>query len=868
MRKLPLLGWYLLASFASLWVTSGCRPVPGTVELEPGKSETFDLVEPTARRFDWPVSRSGFAIRRPPIYASLVGLHQEPLDELDLESPNDPEPLEDEAWFRYLRSLGTNPLTPFQMKPIHLQIAELSVTEDPISFIFSADGEALYICDGATIDAYRIADDWKQDVPFAGTPTGQAQEKLWSLNLPDGRRGDRVYLAVTACGGSVDNEFDLGLDAEDDGDSTQRDATSEIPISQLVVVAAKSTRRIDPASGEIVSRFKNPPQTLDYLTAAMDAGHILATTDEGSVYFNGEGQTSWTAVGAEVQPADSIESRQSIALNSSGTAFIGLVEGKPATTWIRDGRKTVTSIAPEPLDGDAVTIVWPDNGRYWCDDERVYSDQPNVDEGAVASVYQINKIIWRPVAMWPQRSGAFSPKTGMTVLGLRRLRDGTAMWSLWDQNSRQGGNSVATELFDDRVLARSKLFTRRRPTVAVSTDASRVAYLDPASPEPTVRVIYRNPWERIDSDQVRDWYRVRVLGSDQDRSEIDRAGQRLRELPMGLHWGRVPEELYMKYVETPLVDMISTWQRDYDINQRQRRLCEQIWNAEGQADPELVKQLKEDNRDILTWDDDRFQERMDQYAEWDSQFEDAFAKIKRWQETGSVTAAAVQAHCAIKAAWRARGGGYASQVTEEGWETFQVECEKAEAICLDLLERPRPPMVVFSSLLQSARGTSRTKQSVEPYVRRCHRLYPNCPSILHNLGFWLLPRWGGQTGDSASYIETAVSNCDPEIREKVFAISHIRLAESFSGNVNYFAAMGADETRVWKGALKLLDEEAMANPHWLGPLLWVSSYANHQVAQDAACRYQRENFAYAYGSVYNDFPSLYQPCFRDRPEPR
>ncbi|MEM6980807.1 MAG: hypothetical protein AAF539_14185 [Planctomycetota bacterium] len=136
------------------------------------------------------------------------------------------------------------------------------------------------------------------------------------------------------------------------------------------------------------------------------------------------------------------------------------------------------------------------------------------------------------------------------------------------------------------------------------------------------------------------------------------------------------------------------------------------------------------------------------------------------------------------------------------------------------------------------------------------------------MAFWLLPRWGGQSGDSASYVDAAINNCNDDLQDKLFAHSHIQLAYSFSAEYNYFAAMGVDANRVWKGAMRVLDEEAMTNPYWIGQLMVIANLAGNQSVSDAAYGYYREHFAYPTGEVFKKAPSLFEACFDNRPRPR
>jgi hypothetical protein len=96
----------------------------------------------------------------------------------------------------------------------------------------------------------------------------------------------------------------------------------------------------------------------------------------------------------------------------------------------------------------------------------------------------------------------------------------------------------------------------------------------------------------------------------------------------------------------------------------------------------------------------------------------------------------------------------------------------------------------------------------------------------------------------------------------------LELAGKLGGNTNYFAATGTSEKLAFMGAMQMIDEEAVSNPHWIGPLIWVGTYCNNRQVVERACDYYRENFAFPTGSAYNDYPSMFARCFETRAQPR
>ncbi len=427
---------------------------------------------------------------------------------------------------------------------------------------------------------------------------------------------------------------------------------------------------------------------------------------------------------------------------------------------------------------------------------------------------------------------------------------------------------AASNLFDDAVLEKSSLTERKRPSIAVSMDGSRYAYLDPEAESPRLRVCYRNPWERTDSSQVQEWIQRRIFGNDEDRRDIDRAAAAIRALPLDLYWGRPPEELYGKFIFSFAANLFTTCHSNRDHYQQLLKNLKLAREQGDAAKPDLLSAIGDDYRDIASWDEPRYQELMKQGEVYVASLEEVLGNFQRWRDSGSVTAELASAADAMSMAWKSRGSGMGYQVTDKGARGFCDYSAQCEQICRKILERPRPPMHAFDRLFDAAKGTDASHLSVEPEVRRCVQLYPKCSTPHTSLGFWLLPRWGGNAGDSSSYLQAAIANVDEAIREKIFAITAIRMAENFGGNANYFSATGLSEKRAFKGAVRVLDEEAVSNPHWIGPLIWVATYCNDNQVVERACDYYRETFAFPESSPYNDYPQMFARCFSDRPEPR
>lgn len=103
----------------------------------------------------------------------------------------------------------------------------------------------------------------------------------------------------------------------------------------------------------------------------------------------------------------------------------------------------------------------------------------------------------------------------------------------------------------------------------------------------------------------------------------------------------------------------------------------------------------------------------------------------------------IKADFYLEYAWRARGHGYANQVTREGWRLFRKRLAVAQK-ALDLAWAEDPYDAQIPTLMISiAEGQQKPRSDMEKWFRRAMKLDPNdylaCRSKLH----YLLPQWYG-----------------------------------------------------------------------------------------------------------------------------
>ncbi|MBX7229188.1 MAG: hypothetical protein K1X48_06250 [Burkholderiaceae bacterium] len=126
------------------------------------------------------------------------------------------------------------------------------------------------------------------------------------------------------------------------------------------------------------------------------------------------------------------------------------------------------------------------------------------------------------------------------------------------------------------------------------------------------------------------------------------------------------------------------------------------------------------------WDDDR-----KRFEEW---------KVKN---PTSAASALIEAIFWRTYAWNARGGGYASTVSKEGWELFRERMEKAKTVLTNSKNQAKSCPLWYSLMLDTLRDSGSPLVELETLYKEAAALFPEYHPIHFSMGSALSPRWGG-----------------------------------------------------------------------------------------------------------------------------
>ncbi|MBZ5490474.1 MAG: DUF4034 domain-containing protein [Acidobacteriia bacterium] len=136
-------------------------------------------------------------------------------------------------------------------------------------------------------------------------------------------------------------------------------------------------------------------------------------------------------------------------------------------------------------------------------------------------------------------------------------------------------------------------------------------------------------------------------------------------------------------------------------------------------------------------------------AEWTQHL----ARLEKWKEQfpNSITARIVLAEAYNSYGWKARGTGYANQVTDEGWQLLAERVHKGQTILEEAEGLPEKCPEWYAAMIEIARSEDWEQDQLQALFRKAVAFEPEYYYYYRMLADSLLPKWGGEEGDAARF---------------------------------------------------------------------------------------------------------------------
>jgi hypothetical protein len=145
--------------------------------------------------------------------------------------------------------------------------------------------------------------------------------------------------------------------------------------------------------------------------------------------------------------------------------------------------------------------------------------------------------------------------------------------------------------------------------------------------------------------------------------------------------------------------------------------------------------------------------------------------LRSWfqNDPDSITPRVALARALLNYAFVARGNGWASTVTSEGWRLFDERVTEARRILIvaEYLDASCP--VYFAMRLKLALVDGTPRDQYEELFNKSVQAYPTYSNFYRHKAYYLLPRWHGEEGEWENFAATAADNLGGEKGDALYA---------------------------------------------------------------------------------------------------
>lgn len=218
------------------------------------------------------------------------------------------------------------------------------------------------------------------------------------------------------------------------------------------------------------------------------------------------------------------------------------------------------------------------------------------------------------------------------------------------------------------------------------------------------------------------------------------------------------------------------------------------------------------------------------YKRWDYML----SQIDDWRKQNPDSAAVdiVEAMILRQWAWSARGSGYASSVTPEGWKLFKEKLQRAEAVLLRSKDKSSKNPLWYQEYLEVALGLGWNEAEYRALYKAAIAQFPDYDEFYCSMASYLWPQWHGSVEAFDAYVNEAVRQTQSKKGKILYARLYWYFAISQAEDFSLFEESGAN----WNDMKSGFEQLTKAHPDsmWL-----VNNYATFACRAGDADTYRR-----------------------------
>lgn len=153
----------------------------------------------------------------------------------------------------------------------------------------------------------------------------------------------------------------------------------------------------------------------------------------------------------------------------------------------------------------------------------------------------------------------------------------------------------------------------------------------------------------------------------------------------------------------------------------------------------------------------------------EEEFDEARRRLEDWRKLrpGAIEPVILLASLETSHAWHARGGGWASTVTEEGWRLMRERLAAARTLLESVADRRRECPQWAAEMQIVALGQGWPDKKVQGLLAEATEAWPEFWSYYFNEARRLLPRWHGSPGDWEKYSRSFSGDLGKELSVRI-----------------------------------------------------------------------------------------------------
>jgi len=156
-------------------------------------------------------------------------------------------------------------------------------------------------------------------------------------------------------------------------------------------------------------------------------------------------------------------------------------------------------------------------------------------------------------------------------------------------------------------------------------------------------------------------------------------------------------------------------------------------------------------------------------------------------------------------AWNARGGGYASSVTRDGWKLYGERLEKAAQVLRDSKSYAASSPAWYDQMVDIQGAMSASREELGQTFAEGAKKFPTYYQLYFTMGNYLMPKWGGSWDDLERFAQWSVTNTKDMDGTSMYARIYWSVSRGLGEDETLFGTTRASWPKMKKGFEDLME---------------------------------------------------------------